>query len=228
MIETDKVAVDIRAPKAGVIKALLAEVGQTVKVGQEVAQIDTDAAAPAGGAAKPAPAAAATLAPAAAPKAEKPAAAPSTPAPAAAAPKAEKPASAAPKAAAPAATVAPPAPGSRNERKVPMTRMRQTIANRLKSAQNTAACLTTFNEIDMTNIMEVRNRYKDEFLEKHGVKLGFMSAFVKASTAALMKNPEVSGYSRQVTSSISGCDLGTSLIILYSMVFLACFFFYIG
>ena len=71
-----------------------------------------------------------------------------------------------------------------------MTRMRQTIANRLKVAQNTAACLTTFNEIDMTNIMELRSRHKDEFLEKHGAKLGFMSAFVKASTAALQKNPD--------------------------------------
>jgi len=75
-----------------------------------------------------------------------------------------------------------------------MTRMRQTIANRLKVAQNTAACLTTFNEIDMSNIMELRNRYKDEFVEKHGAKLGFMSAFVKASTAALLKHPEVNAY----------------------------------
>ena len=147
VIETDKVSVDIRSAKAGVVKAHLVKAGDTVKVGQEVAQVDTDGAKPAG-AAKAAPAAAA-----AAPKAA-PAAA------AAAAPAASAPAAAAPKSAAPAAkaavTVAPPAPGSRTERKVPMTRMRQTIANRLKVAQNTAACLTTFNEIDMTNIMEVR------------------------------------------------------------------------
>jgi pyruvate/2-oxoglutarate dehydrogenase complex dihydrolipoamide acyltransferase (E2) component len=57
--------------------------------------------------------------------------------------------------------------------------MRQTIARRLKNAQNTAACLTTFNEIDMHNIMALRTKYKDEFAKKHGVKLGFMSAFVK-------------------------------------------------
>jgi len=72
--------------------------------------------------------------------------------------------------------------------------MRQTIAKRLKDAQNTAACLTTFNEIDMSGIMALRSKYKDEFLEKHGVKLGFMSAFVKASSVALQKFPDVNAF----------------------------------
>ena len=144
VIETDKVSVDIRSPKAGVLKAQLVNAGDTVKVGQDIAQVDTDAAAPAK---KEAPKKEA--APAAAEKA-----APSKAAPAAAAPASAAPARAA--APAPKASTPAPAPGSRNERKVPMTRMRQTIANRLKVAQNTAACLTTFNEIDMTNIMEVR------------------------------------------------------------------------
>ena len=69
--------------------------------------------------------------------------------------------------------------------------MRQTIADRLKAAQNTAACLTTFNEIDMSNIMALRNKYKDAFADKHGAKLGFMSAFVKAATVALRAYPDV-------------------------------------
>lgn len=70
-----------------------------------------------------------------------------------------------------------------------MTRMRQRIAQRLKDSQNTCALLTTFNEIDMSNIMALRNKYKDQFQKKHGIKLGFMSAFAKASAYALEKNP---------------------------------------
>ena len=72
-----------------------------------------------------------------------------------------------------------------------MTRLRQTIARRLKEAQDTAAMLTTFNEVDMTNIMAVRSQYKDLFEKKHGVKLGFMSFFVKACVAALQDIPAV-------------------------------------
>lgn len=81
--------------------------------------------------------------------------------------------------------------GGRNEKRVKLTRMRLRIAERLKESQNTAASLTTFNEIDMSNIMAIRNKFKDEFAEKHGVKLGFMSAFVKASVAALKDIPSV-------------------------------------
>jgi 2-oxoglutarate dehydrogenase E2 component (dihydrolipoamide succinyltransferase) len=110
-------------------------------------------------------------------------------------------------AAAPAATPAPkiaaPAPvsmlspvapqggiGVREER-VKMTRLRRRIAERLKEAQNTAAMLTTFNEVDMTNVMALRNSYKDQFEKRHGIKLGFMSFFVKAAIAALKEIPEV-------------------------------------
>ena len=106
-----------------------------------------------------------------------------TPAPAAAKP-------------APAAKPAVPAgPRGRadQEERVRMTRLRQRIAERLKEAQDTAAMLTTFNEVDMTNLLAVRNAYKDVFEKKHGVKLGFMSFFVKAAIAALQEIPAVNG-----------------------------------
>jgi 2-oxoglutarate dehydrogenase E2 component (dihydrolipoamide succinyltransferase) len=96
-----------------------------------------------------------------------------------------------------AAPVAAPAPAPRpiaavgSEERVKMSRLRQTIARRLKDAQNTAAMLTTFNEVDMTNVMAMRNQYKDVFEKKHGVKLGFMSFFVKACIQALKDVPAV-------------------------------------
>ena len=97
----------------------------------------------------------------------------------------------APKAApAPVSMLAPAVPGVREER-VKMTRLRRRIAERLKEAQNTAAMLTTFNEVDMTNVMALRNSYKDQFEKRHGIKLGFMSFFVKAAIAALKEIPEV-------------------------------------
>ncbi len=77
------------------------------------------------------------------------------------------------------------------EERVKMTRLRKTIASRLKEAQNTAAMLTTFNEVDMTNIMAARKKYQDQFIKKHDVKLGFMSFFVKAAIAALKEIPAV-------------------------------------
>ena len=102
---------------------------------------------------------------------------------------------AAPAAPAPAAPAPAPAPaGGRGERRVAMTRMRRRIAERLKAAQNTAAMLTTYNEVDMGAAMELRKRHKDEFLEKHGVKLGFMSIFAKAAAGALQAIPEVNAY----------------------------------
>eukprot|EP00210_Caulerpa_lentillifera_P000443 g429.t1 len=85
----------------------------------------------------------------------------------------------------------PPKAQLRPENRVPMSRLRQRVAQRLKGAQNTYALLTTFNEVDMSNIMEMRTLYKEMFLQKHGVKLGFMSAFVKASVTALMDLPAV-------------------------------------
>ncbi len=113
-----------------------------------------------------------------APKAATPQPAPSKPPPAAAKPSE------------PARPAAPREVGEREER-VRMTRLRQTIARRLKDAQNAAAMLTTFNEVDMTNVMALRNAYKDSFEKKHGVKLGFMSFFTRACVAALREVPDV-------------------------------------
>jgi 2-oxoglutarate dehydrogenase E2 component (dihydrolipoamide succinyltransferase) len=93
-------------------------------------------------------------------------------------------------AAAPSAPAAPRALAPREER-VKMTRLRQSIAKRLKEAQNTAAMLTTFNEVDMTNVMEMRSEYKDAFEKKYKVKLGFMSFFVKAAVNALKEFPAI-------------------------------------
>jgi 2-oxoglutarate dehydrogenase E2 component (dihydrolipoamide succinyltransferase) len=100
-----------------------------------------------------------------------------------------------PKTAAPAAPAAAAAPagvaGERREERVRMTRLRQTVASRLKEAQNTAAILTTFNDVDMTAVIEARNKYKDLFEKKHGVRLGFMGFFVKAACMALKDVPAV-------------------------------------
>jgi 2-oxoglutarate dehydrogenase E2 component (dihydrolipoamide succinyltransferase) len=97
-----------------------------------------------------------------------------------------------------AAPPPPPAPraasGGRREERVRMTRLRQTVARRLKEAQNTAAMLTTFNDVDMTAVMEARSRYKDLFEKKHGIRLGFMSFFVKAAVLAARDVPAVNAY----------------------------------
>jgi len=100
----------------------------------------------------------------------------------------------------PSVTPAEPRAAGEREERVRMTRLRQTIAKRLKDAQNTAAMLTTFNEVDMTAVMALRNQYKDAFEKKHGVKLGFMSFFVKACIAALKDVPAVN-------AEIDGQDL---------------------
>jgi len=89
------------------------------------------------------------------------------------------------------ATAAAPAGGERREERVRMTRLRQTVAKRLKSAQETAALLTTFNDVDMSAVIEARDKYKDVFQKKHGIKLGFMSFFAKASVLALKSIPSV-------------------------------------
>ncbi|MEO7828155.1 MAG: 2-oxoglutarate dehydrogenase complex dihydrolipoyllysine-residue succinyltransferase, partial [Allosphingosinicella sp.] len=104
----------------------------------------------------------------------------------------------APAAETPAAAALPPPPrpasGERKEERVRMTRLRQTVARRLKEAQNTAALLTTFNDVDMTAVMEARGRYKDLFEKKHGIRLGFMSFFVKAAVLAARDVPSVNAY----------------------------------
>ncbi|KQM19555.1 2-oxoglutarate dehydrogenase complex dihydrolipoyllysine-residue succinyltransferase [Novosphingobium sp. Leaf2] len=221
-LETDKVAIDVMAPHAGVMGQHLAKEGETVVVDALIATIEEGSGAPA--AAKPA----------AAPAAASPAPAASTPAPAPAPATATDDAAGASvlspavrrailehgidpatvkgtgkdgritkddvleaaknkPASAPAAAVAPasaPASG-RNEERVKMTRLRQTIAKRLKSAQDNAALLTTFNDVDMSAVIAARDKYKDVFLKKHGIKLGFMSFFAKASVLALKDIPAV-------------------------------------
>ena len=122
----------------------------------------------------------------------------SAPAPAVALAPAPAPVSA-PPVSAPAPRVSPPDDSAREER-VRMTKLRQTIARRLKDAQNTAAMLTTFNEVDMTEVMALRARYKDAFEKKHGAKLGFMGFFVKACVQALKEIPAVN-------AEIDGADL---------------------
>jgi 2-oxoglutarate dehydrogenase E2 component (dihydrolipoamide succinyltransferase) len=187
-VETDKVTIDIRSPGAGVVEEILVSEDETVVVGQAVAKVNLGAAGGNESAKEEEEA----------PKVEEEAKAAAPPKAKAAAPKKQAAAKkqAAPKAKAPTPTpptpvqTAPASTGPR-ERRVPMTRMRKRISERLKGAQNTYAMLTTFNEIDMTNLMALRKKYKDEFMEEHGVKLGFMSAFVKAAADALQKVPAV-------------------------------------
>ncbi|KAJ3200359.1 2-oxoglutarate dehydrogenase complex E2 component [Dinochytrium kinnereticum] len=196
-IETDKVDVTVNSPEAGIILELMSNEGDTVSVGGNLLKVDLDgkgesAPAPAVAAPPPPPPPAPTAAPVAAPAAPPPPAPAPAPAPAATkpSPPPSKPSSPTPST---SAKVEPAlnAPGSRVERRVKMSRMRLRIAERLKESQSIAASLTTFNEVDMSNLMEFRNKYKDLVLEKHGIKLGFMSAFIAASTAALKAIPEV-------------------------------------
>jgi len=179
IIETDKVSIDVRSSTAGVIDSFHCGVDDTVEVGAKLVSINPDGEAPAGGVAKPVVAA---PTPEPTPVAEKVVA--QTPK---ASPAAKSPSSAIP------ATKPTPAPtgGLRTENRVAMSRMRQRIAERLKEAQNTAACLTTFNEIDVGRFMDVRKQYQEEFVAKHSVKLGLMSIFVKASCIALQDQPAV-------------------------------------
>ncbi|KAI8321324.1 dihydrolipoyllysine-residue succinyltransferase E2 component [Martensiomyces pterosporus] len=191
-IETDKVDIPVNSPVGGVVRELLVNEEDTVVVGQDLFKIEEGAVAE-GGAAKPkaeepaaAPAAEAAAAAAAAPAAAAPAAPKAAPAAAAPTP-APQAKAAAPAAASPVSFGTP----SRSERRVKMNRMRLRISERLKQSQNTAASLTTFNEVDMSNLIEMRKTYKDAVLKTHGVKLGYMGAFVKASTQALQAVPEV-------------------------------------
>lgn len=222
-LETDKVAVEVPSPVAGIMGAYSVEEGATVNVGAVIASIEEGTA----GAATAAPAAAAAAAP-------QPVATAPAPAPAAAAePAAESsdlplspavrrlvlelgidpskikgsgkdgrltkedvvaaaklaPAEAAPTADTATAKAAP--AGARQEERVKMTRLRQTIAKRLKSAQETAALLTTFNDCDMSEVIATRDKYKELFEKKHGVRLGFMGFFTKAVALAARDVPAV-------------------------------------
>lgn len=220
-LETDKVAVEVPAPVAGVMGEFKFSVGDTVEVGAVIATVEKGSGAPA----KPAAAKAETSAAAASPVPATPAATVAMPGdggitltPAVrravlehgidpstvkgtgrdgrltkedvlAAAKVKQGGAATPAAAngtsAPTAT----APSERREERVKMTRLRQTIAKRLKSAQDTAALLTTFNDVDMTAVIEARAQYKDMFEKKHGVRLGFMGFFAKAACLALKDVP---------------------------------------
>jgi 2-oxoglutarate dehydrogenase E2 component (dihydrolipoamide succinyltransferase) len=181
-LETDKITSEGLAEAAGKISLKVAA-GAEVKIGQPVATIDTaaTAAAPAPAAPAPAPAKEAAPAPKAAEpaKAAAPAAAPAPIAKVAPAPAPAKPAAPAPK---------PLAPGERQTRRK-LSPLRQRIAQRLVSAQHEAAMLTTFNEVDMSAVMELRKKYQDDFVKKNGVKLGFMSFFVRAVVHALREVP---------------------------------------
>ena len=213
-LETDKVTVEVPAPAAGSVESIAVKAGTTVQVGAILGAIAegkagtaaAPAAAPKAEAPKPAPAPAAAPA---APKADAPAM------PAARRIAEESGLSTASVAgtgrdgrvtkgdmlgalearasSSVAAAAAPAGPRSRAEReeKVAMTRLRKTIALRLKESQNTAAQLTTFNEVDMTRVMALRSEYKDSFEKRHGVRLGFMGFFAKACVAALKELPNV-------------------------------------
>jgi 2-oxoglutarate dehydrogenase E2 component (dihydrolipoamide succinyltransferase) len=219
-LETDKVAVEVPSPVAGIMGAYAVEEGATVNVGAVIGSIDagtgasSPAVAPVVAAAAVAPVVATTAAPAPAAEAENSdlplspavrrlvlelgidpskikgtgkdgrltkedvvAAAKGAPAPSADAPV--------------AATPTTQATGARQEERVKMTRLRQTIAKRLKSAQDTAALLTTFNDVDMSAVIEARATYKDLFEKKHGVRLGFMGFFTKAVALAARDVPAV-------------------------------------
>ena len=212
-IETDKVVLEVPAPQAGVLVEIIVNEGDTVTSQQVLAKIDTEAAAVSAAPAQAAPAAE-SAAPAAASNAQAGVAMP-----AAAKLAAEKGvdvgsiqgsgrdgrvlkedvqnASAAPKAAAPAAPIP---VGARPEERVPMSRLRARVAERLLASQQENAILTTFNEVNMKPIMDLRAKYKEKFEKEHGVKLGFMSFFVKAAVAALKKYPVVN-------ASVDGKDI---------------------
>lgn len=219
-IETDKVALEVAAPADGFLAQILAEPGASVTPGQLIGRVSTSGAAPvatpaaapvaAPVVAAPIAAASATLSPSVQrivtennlnpagiagsgkdgriTKGDALSALSTNAAPVAAAP------------VAPPVQAAAPRPAAPHEERVKMTRLRQTIARRLKESQNTAAQLTTFNEVDMSTVMALRNTYKDVFEKRHGVKLGFMSFFVKAVVASLKDIPAVN-------AEIEGTDI---------------------
>nr|CAH7766568.1 unnamed protein product [Callosobruchus chinensis] len=193
-IETDKTSMPVHCPAAGIIEEFLVKDGDTVKPGQDLFKLKMtgDAPPPKPAAAAPAPkpeAAAPPPPPPPPPSAPAPKAKPA--APAQAAPKPAMPSSSIPVAAIRHAQTLEAATGTRTEQRVKMNRMRLKIAERLKEAQNVNAMLTTFNEIDMSNIMEFRKANLEAFQKKYGMKLSFMSAFLKASAYALQDQPVV-------------------------------------
>ena len=214
-LETDKVSVEVPAPAAGVLGQILAAEGSTVQAGGQLAVIggDVSSAAVSATASAPtakshdvedAPSAKKLMSEAGLSRDDVTATGKDNRVMKQDVQQAIVAAAAAPQAApVPPATpirAAVPADDAAREERVKMTRLRQTIARRLKDSQNTAAMLTTYNEVDMTEVMALRNEYKDLFLKKHGVKLGFMSFFTVACCHALREVPEVN-------SEIDGTDI---------------------
>ncbi|KAI0563550.1 2-oxoglutarate dehydrogenase E2 component [Gracilaria domingensis] len=185
-LETDKIIVDVRAEKTGVLVERTAEEGEIVAVGAQLGLIDYDKS----GASSAAPQTEAAPIPAVEPPQPEQPASPepepepvSVPSPQPTQDKSE-----------PIEVLPPGSMTDSGERRVKMTRMRKRIAERLKEAQNTAAMLTTFNEMDMSALIDLRKEFKEAFEKRHGAKLGFMSAFVKACTVALQEQPEVNAF----------------------------------
>src|SRR5882762_6299121 len=220
-VETDKVVLEVPAPAAGTLAQIVKPDGSTVVAGEVIAMIDpASAKAAAGKAAAPTPAAAKRLADAGLAASQvvgtgrdgritkgdvlsalQPAAFAAAPAAATAA----KAAGALAEAARPAlpdvkAPIDTALLSGRPEQRVPMSRLRQRVAERLVQSQSTAAILTTFNEVNMGPLIELRGRYKERFEKEHGVKLGFMSFFVKAAVSALKKYPVLN-------ASVDGSDI---------------------
>lgn len=216
-LETDKVAIEVNAPAAGVLGAHLVKEGDTVSVGALIATIEDSV--PAAGAEPVAKRTEAAVPPASDTMPPKDGAADTTLSPSVrkavlehgidpstiqgtgkdgrltkedvlAAAQAKQ-ASPAPAVSTPAPAAPVPATGERREERVKMTRLRQTVAKRLKEAQETAALLTTFNDVDMSEVIAARDRYKELFEKKHGVRLGFMGFFAKAACLALKDIPAV-------------------------------------
>jgi len=209
VLETDKVSIDVRAPEGGALVEVLGEIDDVVEVGSKLYRIDTDADPPES-ASDPMPEKEETLTPMAGASEKsttKVAAAAAVSTPVASSPPKPPPAP-------PLKAEAPVFTGQRSERRTKMSRMRQTVATRLKGAQNTAAMLTTFQECDMGNLMEMRKKYQEVFVAKHGIKLGFMSAFVVAATAALQEVPLVNAYIDDATKEIvyrDYCDISVAV-----------------
>ncbi|RKW27408.1 MAG: dihydrolipoamide succinyltransferase, partial [Kingella sp. (in: b-proteobacteria)] len=203
-IETDKVVLEVPSPQAGVLVEIIVQDGETVTSQQLLAKIDTAATAAEAAPVQAAPTAGSV--PAAMPAAAKLAA--ETGVDTAALQGSgrggrvlKEDVAAAAQTAAPAPVQAAPVPqGSRPEQRVPMSRLRTRVAERLLASQQENAILTTFNEVNMKPVMDLRARYKERFEKEHGVKLGFMSFFVKAAVAALKKFPVVN-------ASVDGKDI---------------------
>ncbi|KAI9670103.1 MAG: 2-oxoglutarate dehydrogenase complex E2 component [Trizodia sp. TS-e1964] len=212
-IETDKalqIDVAVNAPEAGVIKEFLAKEEDTVTVGQDLIKLEVGGEGSKSESKKPAT----SEKPA---SGEKPTASdpkptpskeelkPSPPSPPSPPPQPKKPDQPKEAQSKPEPKTLGSLPGSRGENRVKMNRMRLRIAERLKQSQNTAASLTTFNEVDMSSLMEFRKLYKDEIIKKTGVKLGFMSAFSRACILAMKDIPAVN-------ASIEGPDGGDTIV----------------